>query len=193
MPEWITKTPHGRWKARYRAPDGKTPAKTFDRKSDAQRWRREEMSLIDRGGYVDPKLGKTRFAEWAGTVMDARIHTRASTEARDRSYLRSLILPTFGGFELRAKAPKHVQEWVSKLNADGLAPETVRKAYTLVRSILQAAIEEDRLVRSPVRGINLPRIVRREMRFVTREELAELLEAIPDRYRLLVKNTSVFR
>ena len=81
--------------ARYRAADGKTRSKTWDRKTDAERWLRAELGRRDRGEWVDPKLGKTRFGEWAETVMGARLHTRASTRARDRSVLNSLVMPTF--------------------------------------------------------------------------------------------------
>ena len=109
MSSWVQKTLNGRWMARYRAADGKTRSKTWDRKTDAERWLRAELGRRDRGEWVDPKLGKTRFGEWAETVMGARLHTRASTQARDRSYLDSLVLPTFGGFELRRITPADIQ------------------------------------------------------------------------------------
>ena len=82
----VQKTPNGRWIARYRAPDGKVRSKTWDRKTDAERWRREPSwaAATAANGSI-PKLGKTRFAEWAVTVMGTRLHTRASTRARDRS------------------------------------------------------------------------------------------------------------
>ena len=41
--------------------------------------------------------------------MGTRLHTRASTQARDRSYLDSLVMPTFGGFELRRITPADIQ------------------------------------------------------------------------------------
>ena len=186
----VQKTPNGRWIARYRAPDGKVRSKTWDRKTDAERWRREELGRRDRGEWVDPKLGKTRFGEWAVTVMGARLHTRASTRARDRSVLDSLVMPTFSGFELRRITPADIQAWVSKLVAAGYAAETVHKAHALLRMILTAAVDSDLLARSPARGVKLPRIERREMRFLTPEELSELLEAVPDRYRLLVKTAA---
>ena len=190
MSSWVQKTQSGRWKARYRAPDGRTRSKTWDRKTDAERWLRAELGRRDRGEWVDPKLGKTRFGEWAETVMGARLHTRASTQARDRSYLDSLVLPTFGGFELRRLTPADIEAWVSKLDGAGYAATTVHKAHALLRMILTAAVESDLLARSPARGVKLPPIERREMRFLTPAELSGLLEAVPDRYRLLVKTAA---
>ena len=190
MSSWVQKTPNGRWKARYRAPDGRTRSKTWDRKTDAERWLRAELGRRDRGEWVDPKLGKTRFGEWAETVMGTRLHTRASTRARDRSVLDSLVLPTFGGFELRRITPADIQGWVSKLDGAGYAAETVHKAHALLGMILTAAVDSDLLARSPVRGVKLPRIERHEMRFLTTAELSELLEAVPGRNRLLVKTAA---
>ena len=37
---WVAKTETGCWKGRYRAPDGRTRSKTWDRKTDAQKWLR---------------------------------------------------------------------------------------------------------------------------------------------------------
>ena len=164
--------------------------KTWDRKTDAERWLRVELGRRDRGEWVDPKLGKTKLGEGAETAMGARLHTRASTHTRDRSYLDSLVLPTFAEFELRRITPADIQAWVSKLVAAGYAAETVKKAHALLRMILTAAVDSDLLARSPARGVKLPRIERREMRFLTPSELSELLEAVQDRYRLLVKTAA---
>ena len=56
---------------------------------------------------------------------------------------------------------------MSKLDGAGYAAETVHKAHALLRMILAAAVDSDLLARSPVRGVKLPRIERREMRFLT--------------------------
>ena len=79
---------------------------------------------------------------------------------------------------------------MSELVGAGYAATTVHKAHALLRMILTAAVESDLLARSPVRGVKLPRIERREMRFLTPAELSGLLEAVPDRYRLLVKTAA---
>jgi integrase len=118
--------------------------------------------------------------------MRSRLHTRASTQARDRSLLDSLILPRFGPTELRRIAPVDVHAWISGLVGDGYAPATIEKAYTILKLVLVAAVESDMLARSPLRGIKLPQGEREEMRTVTVGELGILLEEIPSHYRLLV-------
>ena len=71
--------------------------------------------------------------------------------------LDSLVMPTFGEFELRRITPADIQAWVSGLVRRGYAAETVHKGYALMRTVLSAAVDADLLARSPVRGIKLPR------------------------------------
>ena len=80
---------------------------------------------------------------------------------------------------------------MSKLVGAGYAAETVHKAHALLRVILSSAVDSDLLTRSPARGVKLPRIERREMRFLTPAELSGLLEAVPDRYRTLGQDRGV--
>jgi len=184
---WITKTNSGRWKGRYRAPDGKTRSKNFKKKSDAEKWLRAEVGRRDRGEWVDPALGKTTFGTWAETAMRSRLHTRHSTQARDESYMRSLILPAFAPVELRRINTADLQGWVSELIGAGYAAETVRKAYSLLRSVLTAAVDSGLIAKVPGSGVKLPRIERAEMRVLSVDELGQLLGEIPDRYRLLTR------
>ena len=93
---WVETTGSGRWRARYRTTDNAKRSRTFDTKGEARSWLNEELSRLQRGEWVDPRHGRTKFAVWAERVMATRIHTRASTRAQNRSYLGSLVLPAFG-------------------------------------------------------------------------------------------------
>ena len=190
MAGWIQKKANGRWIARYRVGGGKTRSSTWDRKVDAEKWLRAELRSRDRGRWVDPALGKTTLGDWAEVAIGARLDNRRSTRARDRSVLDSLVLPVFGGWELRKITPSDVQSWVTGLAGAGKAPNTVRKAYQLLAATLDAAVDSDLLARSPARGIRLPRVERSEMRFLTSDELADLLGAIPARYQVLVRTAA---
>lgn len=59
----ITKV-NGRWKVRYWTPDGQhQKAKTFDLKSEAQKFARRVETAKDRGEWIDPVLGRTTVCE----------------------------------------------------------------------------------------------------------------------------------
>ena len=108
-----------------------------------------------------------------------------ATIARDQSLLRRQLIPHLGEYRLAAVKPMHIQQWVSLLSKE-YAPETVRKAYQLASLIFQAAVESDMLSRSPCRNISLPRNTRREMRFLSPDEIEQLVNAVDRRYRVLV-------
>jgi hypothetical protein len=61
----VEKRGPGRWRARYRGPDGKERSRTFPRRVDAERWLTgiEHSKLT--GGYIDPLLGKVTFRSFA--------------------------------------------------------------------------------------------------------------------------------
>ena len=188
---WVETTGSGRWRARYRTTDNAKRSRTFATKGDARRWLNDELSRLQRGEWVDPRHGKTQVGVWAERVMATRIHTRASTRAKDRSYLGSLVLPAFGDRTLASVTPVDIQQWISELTSRGYAPSTIVQAFQLLRATFTAAVDADLLARSPVRGIRLPPKQHREMRFLTPAEFGELAVVVADRYRLLV-NTAVY-
>ena len=54
-----------RWRARYRHPElGTQHQRTFDRKVDAQRWLRQELSKLDAGTWVDSTAGLMSFEQF---------------------------------------------------------------------------------------------------------------------------------
>jgi excisionase family DNA binding protein len=68
----------------------------------------------------------------------------------------------------------------------GLAASTVRRAYQLFGKVLGAAVDAGMIAQNPCRRVPLPRIERREMRFLTPVEVARLADSIRAGYRALV-------
>ena len=58
------------WRARYRGPDGRERSKSFERKSDAERWLTQQRSLMVQGDWTDPARGRITFGEytWPGST-----------------------------------------------------------------------------------------------------------------------------
>ena len=183
---WIVRTPNNRWKARYRLPGGGTRSRTWDRKVDAERWLRGELSLRDRGDWVDPKLGRTVFEDWAPRWEAGRVHLRESTRAAAESLMRRHVLPYFGSAPVGAITPTDVQAFVSRLVGLGLAPSTIRQAYLIVAGVLRSAAESGLISRSPCRRVQLPQRRQRELRLLTPTEITRLGECIDSEYRSMV-------
>jgi len=112
-----------------------------------------------------------------------RAHLAASTQARDRSYLRSLILPKFGATNVGNITTADIETWVRGL---GRAPETVHKAFQILSGVLSRAVRTRRISVNPaLLAEGLPRIERTEMRFLTVDEVKRLAAAC-DGYETLV-------
>jgi integrase len=174
-----------RWQARYRAPDGRERSKRFDRKIDAERWLDLNGADIARHLWVDPRLGKMTFAKWAEQWTATTIANRSSTRARDASYLRTYVVPSFGNKEIGAITHVEVRGWVAELSSRK-APATVHKAFQILAKILAGAADAGLIPGNPCNRVPLPRIEREEMRFLAPAEVDRLASSIDSRYRALV-------
>jgi len=182
----IRRTDGGGWQVRYRDPAGRERARNFRRKADAERFSVTVETDKIRGMWADPRLARITVSEWLPTWQASRVHLRPSTRALSESLLKNHVLPYFGDRRLGSVTPTDVQGFVAYLEEKGLAASTVRQCYLLVAGLFSSALDSDIIVRSPCRGINLPSDSKREMRFLTADEVSDLAGVIDERYRALV-------
>jgi integrase len=102
---------------------------------------------------------------------------RPSTLARDESVLHNHLLPLLGSRKLASVTPWDIQHLVNAW-AKAASPRTVRRQYDVFRAIFTAAVDDDRLMRSPCRNIKLPSIEQQNRRVITAEELSRLAERL---------------
>ena len=177
---------HGAYQVRYYGPDGRERCKSFAKISDAKRFKAAVMTDKDRGQWQDPKNAKTPFLDVAEAHLAHKLNLRPRTAEKYRSSLRCYLDPAFGRMPVGAITRDDVQNWVSGLVREGLAPETVRGHYRLMVAIMKRAAEDGRIPKSPCGGIDLPAVERVEQRFLDEHEVERLAAATPDRYRTLV-------
>jgi integrase len=175
-----------RYRARYIAPDGRERSKSFAKKADAKNWLDAQEASKVTQTWTDPALGRTLLRDWFDEWWATTTNLRASTAARDETYIRGYVLPSLGDAQLAALSQREVRGWVAELAARGLAPATVQKAYQLLGKLMAAAVDANMIAASPCRRVPLPRIEREEMRFLTPAEINRLADAIGVRYRALV-------
>jgi hypothetical protein len=96
MPSYnVARRPSGRWRARYRGPDGRERSRHFARKVDAERWARAELAKLDRGEWTDPERGQITVGEYAQEWLAGKIKIRHSTRVMYDAVLRNQVLPTW--------------------------------------------------------------------------------------------------
>jgi len=117
-----------------------------------------------------------------------------SSEYGTRKKVEKRILPTFGDIPLGELDPSTIGKWKGAMVAEGLTARTVNTYLSLLGTILNAAVDDDYLARSPLlRKSGAGRTAatrnqpgpRREV-WLQREQLDRLVEAIDPRSRALV-------
>jgi len=180
----VKRRPDGKWRARYRSPDGREHARHFDRKVDAEQWLVSVEHRKLTGEYVDPNAGRVTVEAYGEQWRAIQVH-RPSTVAQVETNLRRHLYPVLGSRPIGAVRPSEVQAWVKGLSGD-LAPSTVELVYRYAASIFRAAVEDRVITASPCRGIKLPKQERRRVEPITVEQVHALMAALPARYRALV-------
>jgi Phage integrase, N-terminal SAM-like domain len=123
----------------------------------------------------------TAAARWLATKQATK---RPSTADLYATELRNHVLPAFASMPLPDITRRDVQDWVNTLAASGLAPATVRHAYRAVfKSVLNDAIDDGLLARSPCHRIELPAAALPVIEPLTPAQILTLADRIDPRYR----------
>jgi len=137
-----------RWLVRWRDASGGQSRRSFPKKSgtdpetcaeafDAQR-RADEA----RGDWIDPRIGKTPFAEYAPAWTKSRIHKTGTADTYEMHF-RNHIIPVFGGYCLAGIRPTMVQQRVKDLQSvKGLTPSTIETIYVIFASTMRGAVRD---------------------------------------------------
>lgn len=178
----IKKRPNGKWRARYRDPDGREHARHFDRKVDAQTWLDEVTADLVTGRYVNPRAGTRRFGPYALDWLEAQTFGLSSRETIERR-LRNHILPAFARRQLRNIRPSTVQAWLGG-QAKQYAPSTVVGQMVTLTAILDAAVDDLLIVSNPCKAstVKAPAIPKGRIVPWTTERVASIIDAHPRRY-----------
>ncbi len=123
------------------------------------------------GAYVDPKAGRITFDAYFDSWSVRQVWVARTLDAMTLA-AKSV---SFGHLPINAIRRSHIETWVKKMSADGLAPGTIKTRYNNLRTAFRAA-KSDKLIGSvPTEGVALPRQRRVEaaMRIPTPQEVRE--------------------
>ena len=87
------------------------------------------------GNYVDPKAGRITFDAYFDNWSARQVWVRGTLDAMTLA-AKSV---NFGHLPINAIRRSHVELWIKKMNADGLAPSTIKTRYNNVRTTFRAA------------------------------------------------------
>lgn len=184
----VRQLPSGRFQARYVDPAGQRQSgpETFTTRRAAREWLDAVGVETRRGNWFDPRPSQATFAEWVEDYLRAATHLRASTLRQKTLVLRRRFVPALGPVRLADLTPLHVREVLGHMVVS-LSPQTVRGEYAVLVAVLNAAVDDGLLPRSPApRRPNLPPVRVSAKARASVEDLARLAERIDGRYSALV-------
>lgn len=187
----IRRLPSGRWQASYVAPDLRrlNAPMTFLSKGDAEGWLGLERQRIILGEWKRPEPATpapsvVTFAGYSASWVATR-GIKPKTREGYEHLLARYLLPTFGEQPLVAVTPADVRAWWGEM--DPSTPTVRARSYALLKAILNTALSDDLVTTNPCRIRGASNTMRaREVRPATVEEIAAVVEAMPEQYRALV-------
>lgn len=118
----IVKEKNGRYRARYRDPNGRSKSVTFDRLEDARRFLSGVGGDLLRGDYIDPSQARARFEDWAEAWWESTSGLRPSSRCSYRARLDRHVLPYFKGRRVGSIDYADVELWLADRRKAGLGP-----------------------------------------------------------------------
>lgn len=188
---WIEKLPNGKYRGRYRLPDGKirTTPEQFSRGAEAKRVAGELEAAARRPGWRDPKSGLITWGEWLAEWQKARVIENTTT-TNEASMIKTWLLPRWKDAPL-AEIRKHdVQKWANAIRAtntrklaDGKpnkgnpnypATSSVRRYLNVFVSSMSAAVDAELIDANPALGVKLPPMPPARQVYLTPEQYAAI-------------------
>ena len=186
----IHREPNGKWRARYRNPEGRDRSQNFGRKIDAERFLVSVEHSKQTGSYIDPSAGKITFKSYAEKWRVEQIHRRG-TEAQIETNLRLHIYPRIGHRAIASIRQSEIQRLIKAMiegedTGRPLAPSTVKTIHTWVGSIFASAVADRVIASSPCTGVRLPEVEKPAIAPWEVDMVEAIISAIPGRYKSLV-------
>lgn len=181
----VRKLPSGRWQARYPNRGGRmVPASgTFATKGDATAWLAQVQTDRARGDFVDPRAGRVRLSVFAERFLTERVLAERTVETY-RTLLERHILPVLGDVQLAEITPGMVRAWHARLARQ--YPSTAAKGYRLLQTMMNTAVADELIARSPCRVDGAGKEPDGERPIATLAEVDGLTAAMPARFQAIV-------
>lgn len=171
-------TKDGRWRSRYVGSDGRRHAVYGRTRKECAEKRDRIMQDMALGVFV---AGPTQNVEqylvrWLHDVK--RHDLRPRSLERYEGLVRLKVIPAIGTQQLAKVTPQHIARLYADLIDAGQSHSSVRYLHAVLRGAFQQAVRWHLIARNPVDAVEQPRKIQVDLRSLTADEAARLLEAI---------------
>ena len=176
----LTERADGRWMGRVSLPNGKRKAVYGRTRAEANAKMKKTQRDVDAGLPVaDDRIT-------VGNFLDAWLRDRVRQTVRPRTYeayeskVRLYLKPALGHVRLARLTPDHVQGAMNGWLRDGLSPQTVRHARTVLRTALGQAVKWGKVPRNVASLVDSPRVEQRDPTVFTSDQARAFMAAIEE-------------
>jgi integrase len=164
----------------YTDQDGQRRRKRFKTRKEADKAKRETLTSMDRGEYVEPSA--LTLTKWLDTWVQeyAAPCVRASTLAAHKDIIRLHLAPAFPKMLLQGLRTEHIQAFINRQVRQGFAPATVKRQMATLKTALKQAVKNQLIMRNPAEYVNMPKMEQKEIKSLTIEEVIAPKSVIPD-------------
>ncbi len=166
----------GRWIAQVTLEDGRQ--KQLYARSEKEAWGKlhEAMREVEQGTILpdrDQRLSQY-LDHWLEQIE--RPTLKVGSYKRYRSILDNHLIPALGHLQMRKLRVEHLDRFYAKKQADGLAPKTIHLMHNVLHQALETAVKRHYISRNVCDDAVLPRIPRREIHPLSKEQAGRLLQ-----------------
>lgn len=177
----VKQQPNGRYRARYRDASGKEHARHFKLKREAQAWLDQESAKIQTGTWVAPKAAKLTVRGWCATWLEG-YGTRKPSTVRQAGVHVAKINEQFGDRRMDSIRPSEVRNWLAGLQSQGYSKSYIYALHGRLSQILDDAVHDGVLARSPVSRRTSPAAARQRPYVATTEQVWALHDQMGERW-----------
>lgn len=178
--------PSGKWQARY--------VDSYGRHRTAGTWPNQKQALgkaqaaedADRVSPTSAEAARMTWGAWEPRWQAGR-RVAEGTRKRDAGRLAKHVRPKWHDEKLSAITGHSIQVWLRELEAANLSPASVARCFHLLSSSLRAAEFARIIPANPCKGVKLPKSGHAIERYLTRDEVDDLLTALDTRDQLVVE------
>lgn len=158
----------------------------FKTKREAEKALVALITTIDSGTYVEPSLMlfEEYLQEWFQTKQS---QIGKQTAKNYESNIRHHIVPALGKYPLSKLNTLTIQKFINSLIDSGLSSATIKKIYNVLNNSIQKAVNLDLIPKNIVTPVELPQVVRNELKVWNTEEVKRFLKVAKEsRYYIAV-------
>ncbi|MBL7487168.1 site-specific integrase [Frankia sp. AgW1.1] len=178
-----------RWQARYYDANSKEHARNFDKKTDAEKWERDQRAAVRAGSHTDPALGQQTFGTFTAKWLKAKRRLRETTR---EDYTRTIDnrFTKLDARRMRSITKDDIEALVDSWQAPPLGAahgpleaSTIEVTFGILKAIFTAAFHEGVVSRNPCVGVELPEVLPGRLLLPTTEQFWQVIDHLPAHFQ----------